>query len=229
MKLMKKKRYALVFGLLGLWTFIILKIDFSLFSLELFKQHATQLQEYTQHHYNDVLIDYLVLFIGATAAFIPVTILMTILGGFLFGSLYGAFYAAFAATIGGAVVFLIVRHLLRGWVRTRYADRFAAFNKRFQKHGAWYLLCLQISPITPTFFINLLVGLTNVSLWTYMWTAFVGMLPGAFIYALAGQKLQKIGTVQDIMPPLTFLVLFIISLLGLWPMMSKRLKQWNRE
>ncbi len=229
MKLMKKKRYALVFGLLGLWAFIILKIDFNLFSIELLKQHAAHLHEYTQDHYNDVLIHYLFFFIGATAAFIPVTILMTILGGFLFGSLYGALYAAFAATIGGTIVFLIVRHLMRKWVRARYANRFERFNKRFQTHGAWYLLCLQISPITPTFFINLLVGLTNISLWTYMWTAFVGMLPGAFIYALAGQKLQIIGTVKDIMPPLIFLILFIISLFGLWPMMSKRLKQWNQD
>lgn len=228
MKLMKKKRYAIVFSLLAFWVFIILKIDFNYFSLSLLKQHAFQLRDYTQKHYADVLIHYMVFFIGATAAFVPVTILMTIMGGFLFGSLAGAFYAALAATLGGSIVFLVVRHLLRDLVRVHYAERFERFNKQFQKDGARYLLCLQISPITPTFFINLLVGLTNISLWTYMWTAFVGMLPGAFIYALAGHKLQMIGSIEEVMPPLIFLILFIISMVGLWPMMSKRLKSWQQ-
>ncbi|MEX0849689.1 MAG: TVP38/TMEM64 family protein [Candidatus Dependentiae bacterium] len=223
MKLFRKKRYAYVFATLVLCIFLILKFDVHFFSLMLLKKHAFDLQLYTQQKYWTVLFCYMLLFIGTTACFIPVTILMTILGGFLFGGIYGAIYATLAGTIGGSLVFLIVRHLLRDWVYEHYAKQFERFSKAFQKHGARYLLSLQISPITPTFFINLFMGLTNISLWTYMWTAFVGMLPGAFIYALAGQKIQGITQLDDVMPPIVFVLLFILSILVMVPMVIRKL------
>jgi uncharacterized membrane protein YdjX (TVP38/TMEM64 family) len=223
MKLFRKKRYAIVFSLLILCLFLFLNVDIHFFSLKLLKKYAFDLQLYTQQHYLTVLFCYMLLFISATACFIPVTILMTILGGFLFGGMYGAMYAAFAGTIGGSLVFLIVRHLLRDWVYENYAKQFERFSKAFHKHGARYLLSLQISPITPTFFINLFMGLTNISLWTYMWTAFVGMLPGAFIYALAGQKIQGITQLDDVMPPIVFVLLFILSILVMVPMVIRKL------
>ena len=213
-----KKRYFFLLLCCAVVLSLVIRTDIEqFFSLENLKMQAVKLRELSQTHYLAVLFSYFFVFITATILFIPVTIFLTILGGFLFGSWAGAFYASLAATIGGSLLFLIIRHLLADWVHEKYQHRFVRFDKEIQKHGARYLLFLQISPITPTFFINLFMGLTNISFSTYVWTTFIGMIPGSIVYAMAGHKLQAITTLEDIMPPLVFLALFLVSLIGIVP------------
>lgn len=212
--------FTLLFLSVILW-FMMRSNVASYITLDRLKDQALYLQQMTQHHYAAVLISYMVIFIVATVCFIPITVLMTILGGFLFGGVNGALYASLAATIGGSILFLLVRHFFADIVRKKYAHKFKRFRAMLQMHGARYLLCLQISPITPTFFINLFMGLTRVPLWTYVWTSFIGMLPGSCIYALAGQKLQLITTVEDVMPPMLFFILLVLSLFGLVPIIFR--------
>ncbi len=222
-----KKWYVVLAGLLlSLLIWVIMRFNvtscvISCMTIDWLKEQALYLQNMTHSHYIIVLICYVIIFTLATVCFIPITVLMTILGGFLFGGVNGALYASLSATIGGSILFLLVRHFFADLVRKKYAHTFKHFRYMLQMHGARYLLCLQISPITPTFFINLFMGLTRVSFWTYVWTSFIGMLPGSFMYALAGKKLQLITTVEDVMPPLVFFILLLLSLFGLMPVILK--------
>ena len=222
MRQIKKRNVILAGLLLSLLMWILIRSNLiSHITLDWLKEQALYLQHMTQSHYVIVLTCYMIIFVVATICFIPITVLMTILGGFLFGSVNGALYASFSATIGGSILFLLVRHFFADLVRKKYAHKFKRFRHMLQMHGARYLLCLQISPITPTFFINLFMGLTRVPFWTYVWTSFIGMLPGSFIYALAGKKLQLITTVEDVMPPLVFFILLLLSFFGLVPVIFK--------
>jgi uncharacterized membrane protein YdjX (TVP38/TMEM64 family) len=198
-------------------------VDLDIISLSLVKKYAGLAYAYKNDNYAFAVICYLALFVFLAACFIPVTIIMTVIGGYLFGGLYGGIYAAIGATLGGSVVFLLVRYFFRDRIRNRYAEQIERFNKNF-KHSASYLLCLQISPVTPTFFINIFTGLTSVPLYTYAWTAFVGMLPGSFIYAYAGEKLHQITHLKAIMPAYLFFILFGISCLGIVVAFVSRLK-----
>lgn len=196
----------------GVWLVNI--IDLDIISLSVIKQHAAKALAYKDEYYLLAVVGYITLFVILAACFIPVTIVMTVLGGYLFGGFYGGIYATIGATFGGSAVFLLVRYFLRDRVHKSYAQQFQRFNKTF-KYSASYLLCLQISPVTPTFFINLFMGLTDVRLRTYLWTAFVGMLPGSLIYAYAGEKLHRIKNLDAIMSPYVFFGLLGISCLGI--------------
>ena len=170
-----------------------------------------------------VLILFFLFFVVAPILFIPVTILLTILAGFLFGGLKGGFFATIAATLGGTMTFLVVRHVIGSWVYEQYEGRLEQFNREFKRHGARYLLMLQLSPVTPTVVINMFIGLMQISLWTYIWTTFVGIFPGSVIYAVAGQKLLQISSIEDVMPPIIFITLLIFSILGFMPLVYKAL------
>lgn len=189
-------------------------IDLDIISLSVVKKYAASALAYKDENYLLAVCGYIALFVLLAACFIPVTIVMTVLGGYLFGGFYGGIYATIGATLGGAAVFILVRYFFRDRVYGAYAEKFLRFNKTF-KHSASYLLCLQISPVTPTFFINLFMGLTDVRLRTYLWTAGVGMLPGSLIYAYAGEKLHRIKNLDAIMSPYVFFVLLAISCLGI--------------
>jgi uncharacterized membrane protein YdjX (TVP38/TMEM64 family) len=195
-----------------IWLINVVNLD--VISLSVIKTYASSVLAFKEENYPLAVCAYIGLFIFLAACFIPVTIVMTVLGGYLFGGLYGGIYATVGATLGGGAVFLLVRYFFREPIRAKYEEQFRRFNKKF-KHSASYLVCLQISPVTPTFFINVFTGLTHISLWTFIWTGFVGMLPGSLIYAYAGEKLHHIKSLDSIMSPRVFFVLLGISCLGI--------------
>ncbi len=229
MKFIDTKR-VIFLSLVTIVLFLLITTDVKkVLTLEQLKLQAIQLQQLTQEQYWTILVLYFLFFIIATILFVPVTIILTILAGFLFGGIKGGIFATIAATIGGSVTFLVVRHLLGSWLYERYEGRLEQFNQEFKRHGARYLLMLQLSPVTPTIAINLFIGLTQISLWTYVWTTFVGIFPGSIIYAVAGQKLQHITSIEQIMPPILFFILLFISLLGLIPLIYKQLFMKEKE
>ena len=199
-------------------------VDLDLISLSVVKRYAASMFSFKEEQYLLAVGSYLALFVFLSACFIPVTVIMTVLGGYLFGAFWGGIFASIGATLGGSVVFILVRYFFRERVHARYAEKFSRFSKTFE-HSATYLLCLQISPVTPTFFINLFTGLTAVPLWTYVWTAFIGMLPGSLVYAYAGEKLHYLKNLDALMSPTAFIVLLIISLLGILPSLISRLRR----
>lgn len=198
--------------LCAIW--LINVVDLEVISLSVIKKCASSTLVFKNENYVLAVGMYIGLFVFLAACFIPVTIVMTVLGGYLFGGFYGGIYATIGATLGGGAIFLLVRYFFRERIRAKYGVQLERFNKNF-KHSVSYLLCLQISPVTPTFFINIFTGLTHVSLWTYLWTGFVGMLPGSLIYAYAGEKLHRIKHLNAIMSPFFFFVLLGISCLGI--------------
>jgi uncharacterized membrane protein YdjX (TVP38/TMEM64 family) len=76
---------------------------------------------------------------------------------------------------------------------------------------------LQLLPATPTFLINTLAGLTSISLWTFVWTTFVGIIPGSLLYTYAGQKLYTITSLWDIFSVPVILIFVLLALSALIP------------
>jgi len=61
-------------------------------------------------------------------------------------------------------------------VLARFGPRLEAFNRGFEKDGAFYLFSLRLVPVFPFFLINLGMGLTPIGTWTYFWVSLIGML-----------------------------------------------------
>ena len=134
-------------------------------------------------------------------------------------------YASFGATVGAVIVFCLVRYYAHDWIQKKYAVRLESFNREWDRNGHWYLLSMQLLPFTPTPFINLLAGLTTISLWTFVWTTYVGILPGTLVYTLIGTQLYKITSVDELMSCSLFILFVLAALLVLvLPIMIQRLR-----
>lgn len=191
-------------------------------TLEELKTYRVDLQNFVHNHYLLSVLIYMITFVSAILFFIPITVVLTIAGGFLFGPFVGAFYANIAATLGSVVLFLLIRYLFGVWLQHRYKKELVTFNRLVQEGGASYLLSMQFLPITPFFLINFLAGMSNISLWTFIWTTSVGIFPGTLLYTFAGQQLTTIEQISDVFSYSMLLFLILLALLSLLPIVIKR-------
>ena len=125
---------------------------------------------------------------------------------------------SFASTIGATLAFLSSRFLLRDWVQGKFGDKLSTINQGVEKDGAFYLFSLRLIPVFPFFLINLLMGLTPISVGRYYLTSQLGMLPGTAVYLNAGTQLAEIDSLSGIVSPS---VLLSFALLGVFPIAAK--------
>ncbi len=176
------------------------------------KRYGLSLQELVNQYYWQAVFTYMLIFIGSTITGLPVTVVLTVAAGFLFGIFYGTLYVIISATTGAMLMFVTVRYLIGEWIQMRYAAQLQGFNQEIEQHGARYVLALQVLPVTPTVFINLLAGISPMSLWTFIWTTAVGIMPGTLIYTWAGNRLPALESMREIM---SFSIIFILLMLVL--------------
>jgi pyruvate/2-oxoglutarate dehydrogenase complex dihydrolipoamide dehydrogenase (E3) component len=139
---------------------------------------------------------------------------MTLAGGAVFGLLWGTVIVSFASTLGATLAFLASRYLLRDWVQRRFGDSLGRINAGVEREGAFYLFALRLVPAFPFFAINLLMALTPMRTWTYMWVSQVGMLAGTVVYVYAGTRLGEFRVSLEL--------IVALALLGIFPLIAKR-------
>ncbi|NMT92228.1 TVP38/TMEM64 family protein, partial [Vibrio alginolyticus] len=161
---------------------------------------------------------YFLAYVAITAFSIPGAAVVTLLGAALFGFWFSLLLVSFASTIGATLAFLSSRYLLRDWVQSRFGEKLVAINQGVKKDGAFYLFSLRLIPVFPFFLINLLMGLTPMSIARFYLTSQIGMLPGTAVYLNAGTQLATIDSLSGIVSPT---VLASFALLGLFPILVK--------
>lgn len=130
---------------------------------------------------------YVVLYILATVAFIPGSII-TLAGGFLFGLGWGTVFVSLGSTVGAALAFLFGRFLLRDWVsnKTRGNPKFHALDKAVAQEGWKIVFLTRLSPIFPFNIQNYGYGVTNIPFVPYVLASWIGMIPGTIMYVYFG-------------------------------------------
>ncbi|HAS6054530.1 TVP38/TMEM64 family protein [Vibrio vulnificus] len=209
----------LVFGILLIATIILLAVNFSQYlTLDNAKAQQLALNSFIEENFLFASISYFVIYVGLTAFSVPGATVVTLLGAALFGFWYSLLLVSFASTIGATIAFLSSRYLLKDWVQARFGDKLSAFNQGVEKDGAFYLFSLRLIPVFPFFLINLLMGLTPISIGRYYLTSQIGMLPGTAVYLNAGTQLADINSLSGILSPT---VLASFALLGVFPIAVK--------
>ena len=188
-------------------------------------QHQALLDYYAAHQGLSVAI-YAVLYILVTALSLPGATIMTLAGAAIFGLGYGVLIVSFASTIGATLAFLVSRFLLRDWVQRRFGDKLKAVNEGIERDGDFYLFTLRLIPLFPFFVINLVMGLTPMKAWRFYLVSQVGMLPGTFVYVNAGSQLGQLESLSGILSPE---LLLSFALLGLFPLLAKKLIDWLKQ
>ncbi|MDN3614604.1 MAG: TVP38/TMEM64 family protein [Vibrio gallaecicus] len=209
----------LILGIVLLATIIILGVNFGQYlTLENAKAQQVLLNNYIESNFLLAAAIYFIVYVMITAFSIPGAAVVTLLGAALFGFWASLVLVSFASTIGATLAFLSSRFLLRDWVQSKFGDKLATINQGVEKDGAFYLFSLRLIPVFPFFLINLLMGLTPISISRYYLTSQLGMLPGTAVYLNAGTQLAEIDSLSGIVSPS---VLLSFALLGLFPILAK--------
>lgn len=193
--------------------------------LSYLKEQQQAFQDLYRQHTALVIGSYFILYIVVVALNLPGAAVMTLAGGALFGFWIGTLVVSFASSIGAALACLVARYLFRDVVKRKFGARLTKVNQGVEREGAFYLFTLRLIPIFPFFVINLVMGLTEMSLLTFYWVSQLGMLPGTMVYVNAGMQLAQIESVSGIFSPQ---LIFSFALLGLFPLATKKVLGWYR-
>jgi len=185
------------------------------FSLEYFSSQQAAIDAYYRAHPLQTAAIYFAIYVVVTGLSLPGAAVMTLAGGAVFGLLWGTVIVSFASTIGATVAFLASRFLLRDWVHEKFGDKLKPINDGVAREGAFYLFALRLVPAFPFVAINLVMGLTPIRTWTYLWVSQVGMLAGTIAYVYAGTQLGEFR--------LSIGLLAAFTILGLFPLAAKKL------
>ena len=196
---MKRTVIAIVFALaLAAWFLLDLGQYLTLDSL---KAQQQQLDAFYQAQPLIVIAAFFIGYVTLTALSVPGAAILTLAAGALFGVVIGTVLVSFASSIGATLAFLASRYVLRDGVQSRFGDRLKPVNEGIARDGAFYLFSLRLVPVFPFFAVNLLMGLTPIRTWTYLWVSQIGMLLGTVVYVNAGTQLAQIKSLSDIASP----------------------------
>lgn len=186
-------------------------------SLAALKENRDRLLSFTQTHYAVAAGVFIVTYIAVTGLSLPGAVILTLAGGFLFGGLVGTLLVNVGATTGATLAFLVARYLLRDAVEQKFGRWLGPFQEGFNQNAFSYLMTLRLIPLFPFFVVNLVSGLTRVTLGTYVAATALGIIPGSFVYAYAGQQLGTINSLKEVASPNVIAALVLLGLLALVP------------
>ena len=184
------------------------------FSLDFFRTQQAAIDTYYRGQPLQAAAIYFLIYVVVTGLSLPGAAVMTLVGGAIFGLLWGTVIVSFASTIGATLAFLASRFLLRDWVQGKFGDKLKPINDGVAREGAFYLFALRLVPAFPFVAINLVMGLTPIRTWTYLWVSQVGMLAGTIAYVYAGTQLGEFR--------LSVGLLVAFTILGLFPLVAKK-------
>ena len=163
---------------------------------------------------------YFLIYVLVTAVSLPGAAIMTLAAGAMFGLWWGLLLVSFASTIGATLAMLVARFVLRDQVSRRFERQINGINKGVEREGAFYLFTLRLVPLFPFFAINLIMGLTKISVPVYFVVSQVGMLAGTLVFVNAGTQLAQVESLAGIISPE---LLLSFALLGVFPLLGKKL------
>ncbi len=182
------------------------------------KQLSAEFREEYDQNPLPILAGFFLVYVAVTAASLPGAALMTLAAGALFGLLVGTILVSFASTLGATLAFLASRHVLRDSIESKFGDRLKAINSGLERDGAFYLFTMRMVPAIPFFVINLVMGLTRIKTWTFVWVSQIGMLLGTIVFVNAGTQLAQLDSLSGILSPP---IIASFALLGIAPWFAK--------
>jgi uncharacterized membrane protein YdjX (TVP38/TMEM64 family) len=201
-------------------------------SLETLRQHQQTLQAFVADNLLFAALAYVAAYAAMTAFSMPGGLFMTIAGGFMFGPWLGTLSAVCGATVGAIAVFLAARYALADLLRAKAGGAIRRMEAGFREDALSYMFVLRLVPLFPFWLVNLVPAFLGVSLRIYALGTFVGIIPGAFVYASVGNGLGAVfargGAVDTgiIFEPAVIGPILGLALLALIPVAYKK---WRRR
>ena len=205
-------------ALLGAFALAFILLPPGTLSLDVIKTHQQALLAQVEHAPLRSALTYFAIYVVVSALSIPGAAILTLLGGALFSVWEGVLLVSFASTLGATLAMLASRYLLRDGVQRRFTLQMKTVNAGMARDGAGYLFALRLMPMFPFFLVNLLMGLTRITVRRYWWVSQAAMLPATVVFLNAGRELGRVASLRDILSPG---MLFAFTLLGLFPLATR--------
>jgi uncharacterized membrane protein YdjX (TVP38/TMEM64 family) len=161
-------------------------------TLDLLKENREVLKSWVYANKTEAVLLFITAYIVVAAFSLPISALVSITGGFLFGSVFGAAWGVIGATIGATILFLVAKTALGDPLRQRFASQVKSLEEGFRANAVSYMLLLRLVPLFPFWLVNLAASFTGVSVVTFVVTTFIGIIPGAFVFASIGNGLNAL-------------------------------------
>ena len=191
-------------------------------SLDALKANRDHLLSFTEANSGFAAVLFVATYVVVTGLSLPGAVILTLAGGFLFGSLFGTLLVNIGATTGATLAFLAARYLLRDWVEQKFGSKLGSIQEGFASNAFSYLMTLRLIPLFPFFLVNMVSGLTRVSVGTYVAATALGIIPGSFVYAYAGRQLGTINSLKEIASPNVLLAFTLLGILAMVPVLYKK-------
>ena len=189
-------------------------------TLDYLKSQWINIAEFHQNNPTVALVLFFVVYVVVTGLSLPGAAILTLFAGAIFGFLTGVILVSFASTLGATIAFVIARFIFRDAILSKFSKQLQVIEEGVKKDGAFYLFALRLVPAFPFFVVNLVMSITPIKTWTFMWVSQVGMLAGTMVFVNAGAQVSQIDslTVSGILTP-QLIISFI--LLGIFPLVAK--------
>jgi uncharacterized membrane protein YdjX (TVP38/TMEM64 family) len=179
--------------------------------------------EYIHTHFIESVLMFALVYITAATISLPIESALCIAAGYFFGTLIGTTVAVISATIGAFAIFLLIKYFLHDWFHsTITTGPVARIIRGLNKDAFSYLLFLRLVPLFPFFIINLALSFSSVRKRDYVLATFIGVIPGTFVFVLAGTQLATIRDTHRLVSPETFGILLLLALFSLGPILWRK-------
>ncbi len=189
----------------------------------------------------------LLIYTFATAISLPIAWLLSVSIGLIFGWEIGSVIVVFGATTGATLLFLSARYAFADFFKKRSKGFLEKMAKGFVSGATSYLLFLRLVPLFPFTLVNVVPAILGVRLFTFIWTTFVGIIPGVIAYTYAGEGLRSIVEVRalaceqnvapcgqalspsDLITKEILIAFFLLGFVSLIPVLLKKFSARNIE
>lgn len=221
---------ALVVLLLGgLVAMVGLGLDGQL-GLDAVRRHHARLASFVRGEPLLAPLLFMGLYAFAVAISVPGVQILAVVGGWLFGWLHGTVYVAVAATLAASAVFLLARSALAQSVRDRAGPAAQRFADGFRDNAPGLVFVLHLVPVLPYAVVNTLPAACGVRLRTFVFGAFLGVLPSTVLLAQFGSGLGEVlaqGTTVRLSHLLTPQILLGLAGLGALALLPVLYRAWQ--
>lgn len=202
-------------------------------SFEALRDNREMLIAYRDAHYALAVVVFMAIYVVIAGFSLPGATIATLTGGFLFGTFPGVLFNVGAATIGATVVFLAARWGLGDRLAAKMdasEGKVKAIKDGIDENQWSMLFIIRLVPLVPFFVANLIPALVGVSLWRYMVSTFLGIIPGGLVYTSVGAGLGEVfarGETPDlgiIFEPHVLLPILGLAALAFLPVVLKLIR-----
>jgi uncharacterized membrane protein YdjX (TVP38/TMEM64 family) len=159
------------------------------------RENREALLAFRDNNYLLTVVTFIGVYILIVGFSLPGATIATLTGGFLFATFPGALFNVIGATIGATAIFAAARWGLGEKLAAKMDSSGGAVKKIKSAIDAnqWEALFLiRLVPAVPFFMANLIPAIVGVSLFRFVVTTFIGIIPGSVVYTSVGAGLGEV-------------------------------------